>query len=433
MKEPIQGSGRQTRLYVDLAGNVFWNGISQAVPKVATLATNVYLARVLGVEAFGVLVLSQTVAMYAWLAADLGISGYGVREVARASPKISGVFRSLWGLRLCSTLCAFSLYAVGVIGLGSTANLPPGVLLACGVYILAYSLSPEWVLRGIEAFRNLAFASFVLAFFYLGSVLMLVGGPRHLLRAAVVWGGSYAVHSVVLWYCAHRLGVSWSAKFDIESWRLHLRESTYFAAAGILSSTYAYLPIFLAGKGLETVELGLFVAPLSLITSLSAPGYYVSSAFYPRLSILYHSRREEYHRVTRVLRWILIGFGCTLLFVSIQFGESLFLILMGEQYEPSARLVPILGILFPTMLLRYGLTGPLQAADRQHLQLPAFGAGLVILLGGYAVLSAIVGVSIVPLAYVVVIADLALDLGLFLVSYVHLVERKGSDLAGNRL
>ncbi len=48
-------------------------------------------------------------------------------------------------------------------------------------------------------------------------------------------------------------------------------------------------------------------------------------------------------------------------------------------------------------------------------------------------MSAIVGVSIVPLAYVVVIADLALDLGLFLVSYVHLVERKGSDLAGNRL
>jgi len=55
-----------------VASNFGWLIVSQAVGKGIFFITNIYLARTLGVEHFGLFTLAQTITFYLWLAVDLG-------------------------------------------------------------------------------------------------------------------------------------------------------------------------------------------------------------------------------------------------------------------------------------------------------------------------------------------------------------------------
>ncbi|MBN0009079.1 oligosaccharide flippase family protein, partial [Pseudomonas aeruginosa] len=75
---------------MSLARNTFWNFLGVLIPSLAALPAIGYLARVLGVENFGLLTLSFAIIGYASIF-DLGLSRAVIREVALSSDKGSEV------------------------------------------------------------------------------------------------------------------------------------------------------------------------------------------------------------------------------------------------------------------------------------------------------------------------------------------------------
>ena len=79
-----------------VASNFGWLIVSQAVGKGIFFITNIYLARTLGVENFGLFTLAQTITFYLWLAVDLGTSMYGIREIAKNKEHAEDIINPLF-------------------------------------------------------------------------------------------------------------------------------------------------------------------------------------------------------------------------------------------------------------------------------------------------------------------------------------------------
>lgn len=89
-----------------VASNFLWSIVSEAIAKCVFFITTIYLARTLGVSNFGLFTLAQTITLYFWLAVDLGINMYGIREIAKDKENAEKIINPLLTLRIPSVaLC----------------------------------------------------------------------------------------------------------------------------------------------------------------------------------------------------------------------------------------------------------------------------------------------------------------------------------------
>src|SRR4030067_2348178 len=113
--------------------NIFWLFISEVCAKGVVFLTTLYLARVLGIDGFGKFSLAIATSAYMWVFVDMGITGYGTREIARDREKISEILRILNSLRLMLAVISFVilLAALNILDVPLDTRL---VLLAGGFY-----------------------------------------------------------------------------------------------------------------------------------------------------------------------------------------------------------------------------------------------------------------------------------------------------------
>lgn len=128
--------------------NIFWIALTQISSKGLVFLGTVYLARVLGKAGFGLFSLSLTVGVYFWAVADMGITGYGTREVARDRENARVLYNLLNSLRFILAVGLFLLFCA-VLYLVNIPLEKKLILLAGCFYVVTYSLSPDWIFFGI--------------------------------------------------------------------------------------------------------------------------------------------------------------------------------------------------------------------------------------------------------------------------------------------
>jgi PST family polysaccharide transporter len=189
----------------DLFANILWNAIGEGIAKSAVFIANIYLARTLGVDSYGILVLSQSAAMYIWLVVDLGTSTYGVREVARDSRCAGEVLNSLITMRFVLGCTIFLAYGTLLAHLFDRADPSRTAFLASGLYLVFYSLSPDWAVKGLQQFKLLTWGGGAFALAYLLGIAALVRGPDDVARAALAWSLAHLSGSLTLIAIARHL------------------------------------------------------------------------------------------------------------------------------------------------------------------------------------------------------------------------------------
>lgn len=370
--------------------NSFWSVGDYLITRLAiVLATNIIVARALSPSGYGIFSVALTVAQTMWIVTDFGISLYAVREVAKAPnpEKQHEIAKDFQSLRFILAMFIFGWMVISLFVLRIEAKWTTPVILS-GIFILIYSLYPDWYFRAIERFRGLAIANAVSSVIYVSAVFIFVRDPEDISIACALWACSFLPSTAILFIWTSREKGSlisiqhFTRIFDILS---HLRETKYFLYSAIFSNIYISMPIYLLTWLASETEVGFFSSSYRLYIYISSILLPVSQVFYPLLSKAYpEATLDEFKgKQNYFLRMGLILILPASL-VSVMFGKEIIVFLYGQQFETGAWTMSYFSLPMIFSTIRLTLANPIAASGQQkYLAYASFASALVSTLIGY--------------------------------------------------
>ncbi len=387
--------------------NVFWLVLSEVTSKSLIFLGTVYLARELGKAGFGLFSLSLAVGIYFWVVSDAGVTGYGVREVARKKEQANELYNTLNSLRLVLSVILLLFFFI-VLYLTDTPPEKRLILLAGAFYAVAYSVSSDWVFRGMEKMQYIFAGRITASLAFLVGIYMLVKGPSDTVEASFIYSCSVLAGSLTfLFILSRKLSIPFVFRISFREWMRHLRESFYFALNGIFNNLSLFIPVFFMGFWSSDEELGVFSAPHRLTMMVVRVGVLVIVALYPTLSSLYVSDMEKFRKVHAEFERLIVGIAMPVCIIATVFGRDIVVLLFGRPYIDSAGIFNILIWLVFLLVVRRSIGTSLLSAGFHRFNMFATGGGVLVVIllstvlippyGGYGAALALTGGEIFTL------------------------------------
>lgn len=193
-----------------LKKNAIYNLISKLLTLLIPLITTPYLARILGEEGNGQISYVSSIITYFTLAASLGFSVYGQREIAKCGDNVqsrSVVFWEIFCMRfICTAVSLAVLYSiVFTIGFGENYNL---LALIMSMQVIAVLFDVEFLYTGEENFKAIAIRNIIVKVIGIALIFIFVRTSEDVWIYALYLSLSTLVSYGVMW-----LGISRYIKF----------------------------------------------------------------------------------------------------------------------------------------------------------------------------------------------------------------------------
>lgn len=327
-----------------LAAASIWQGANYLLP----LITFPYLARVLGVEGFGLIGMAAAITGYALILVDWGFSLSAAQAVARMRDDLVATSDLIWA----TVLAKAWLCAAGLAGLALAAALSPDalrpVLWASALAAPAAVLNLDWALKGAEALGRFAWTSVVGRLVAAPLVFLLVRDAGDAALAALcVSLGALATAMLTLWQ-ARAIGLLRRPCFRVPAaWRqlkagAHVFGST--AAISLYTNTLSVGLGMIAGAG----QLGLFAMAERIRRSAQGALSPILTVFFPRISALHASDPAAAGRLARRLLLTQGGLAAALALLLTGAAPLVVRLLAGPEAEGA---VPVLRAMAPLIFL----------------------------------------------------------------------------------
>lgn len=363
-----------------IVSNFAWSVLSEAIGKGIFFLANIYLARILKVDNYGLFSLAQTVVLYFWLAVDLGTNMYSIREIAKNKENAEAIINPILTLRAVAGLAVFSIYilSIYIVGVDDNNKL---AFIGCGLYLLTYSFYSDWALKGLEQFKYIAYGSLVSSIIFILGIYFIVNDITDAGVASFIWSISYFFGSASLLYFIYKkLKINLRPSFDLQVIFKHLRESIYFTFSGTMLALYQYFPILFLGVVYSTYEVGVFSAPYRIVMTVCHAGFIIAMSYYPVFAELNDNDNERFkHTQTKIL-WIVIAIGMVIAIPATIWGSLIISILLGGDFAGSVFIFQILIWLFPLYLIRHLIGTVLFASGLQGEFLKATSVGALFMI-----------------------------------------------------
>ena len=147
-------------------------GVARAASLFLGVILLAILARRLGTSGFGMLQFGLAVMAYPLLLADLGLTTFGLREIARGSPS-PDLVRRVVGARLVLLTFTLAFVAVGLVVIPLSPDLR-SVIVILSLGLPAAAFNARWVLQGERRFAQTAIVEVATTGTQLLAVLLLV-------------------------------------------------------------------------------------------------------------------------------------------------------------------------------------------------------------------------------------------------------------------
>ncbi len=278
---------RRFRLDATILRNVALTGVLQLSNYALGLLTVPYLARVLGVEPYGVLAFSISLNAYLWMLIDWGFTLSATKNVARLREDPEALRKVFWEtIEAKALIGVLGLTSVVAVSFAAPAQYRVLIILAGVLNMLGSIIQMEWFARGLEALGR--FTTMAVSVRVVTALLtfLIIHKPEDLWLMLLLQGLSgFLIGALSYWYIqrqwrfarvAHPLSVLWAQIWDCRHYFLSQTAAIGYAAAAplILSlvSNPAQVGLYAASDKLVRVAL-MVLAPINL-------------AIYPRINAL---------------------------------------------------------------------------------------------------------------------------------------------------
>lgn len=315
------------------------------------LITIPYLARVLGAETLGRLVLIQAYAFFVvqWMEFGFGLSATQNVARHRESPgRLASIASSVFGSQ--AGLLSIALGATAIIQqlvpmLGETPRL---LWMGAGAGVLQ-GMSPFWFLRGVERMKEVASLEVASRVLRTAGIFLLVRSPEDLWWVlASDLAASLLNASVGLSMVARKVPLRWPGVAGIletlgDSWSLFIvRASASLFTAG---------NVFVLGLYASQLTIAFFAGAEKIATALRMLFNPAFDALYPRMSFETSNAPD---RAFELLRRMLLVLG--VLSVGMSLGILIFAplavrLLLGPEFEASVGVLRIFALFPPVVVV----------------------------------------------------------------------------------
>jgi polysaccharide transporter, PST family len=237
--------GQPRQLGVQALRNVGWLLVRHLATVAWSAIATFYLARVLGISEFGLLLFAQTIVGYFVLLVDNALQLAGTREVAAShEPRLIVEFILL--------RIGFALLVAVTLGFGvwlwPTTESMRLVLTASILWLIPSALHTGWVFQGLQRTAIPALTEMVFALGYLGGLILFVHSERDILLAPILQFTAGSLSSGILlvsvWRSIRSSPVPDRTSFDR---RIYFRGSGSIVAVTALGAAQLNSSIVLLG------------------------------------------------------------------------------------------------------------------------------------------------------------------------------------------
>ncbi len=307
-------------------------GIARAVSLVLGVALLAVLGRRLGTDGFGTLQFALAIMAYPLLIVDLGLSTFGLREIARGSPS-PDLVRSVVGARLVLSAVTLLAIAAGVILLPlSSESRAIVVILSLG--LPASALNARWVLQGEQRFARSAAVEVAATGTQLLAALALVNGGDDAPAAAVAL-------TLAAWTTATMsilLAGRWSRfrpRFG-QGIPTTILRSLPLGAAAIAITVYYSFDTILLGVFRGSEEVAYYAAAYRVVLPILTLAGAVGTVAIPRLSFLVARDAPAAAKAVADLSHQMVLWGLPMAVGGALAAEPIIRLVYGPEFAPAA-------------------------------------------------------------------------------------------------
>jgi len=315
-----------------LSKNFLWMAGANVVNSAGNVFIFIYLARVLGVEMFGYLAFAQAIVLYLMNFIDLGLSFYGMREIAKDRAKASALVSAIISFRL---LIALALFIICVLSV-SFFPLTPIVRALLAWYSITFFISAcmtEWAYQGIERMGNIFLSFTVSTFFQCALLYVLIKDPNDVLKVPLAYiAAPLPIAILFLRRLRFRFMISVAGLRDM---RHHLSSALVIWGISICAQVYNSFDIVILGALKHPEEVGYYSVARRISSGIVLFACFLASAVLPRLSHAYLNDKRQFQAATRKYLLINVFILCTMVVPIALFSRQFITLTVGEAYVPA--------------------------------------------------------------------------------------------------
>lgn len=325
-----------------IAKNFSWLIAGEVVSKIFMLFMVAYIARVLGVAAFGKLNFAQAVAAYLYISVDFGISMYGIREIARKRDLAGPLSLNLLVIRSFLALITFGISLPLLLLLPIPQELR---LLLIGTFLLVFykALDPEWVFRALEKMEYVGISRMVLWGISLLLVLFFVKSAGDLVKIPFLLFASGIAVVFFFIFVLYKYFISFRLQYlSFAKWRTYLAGAFPLGVTAVFTMIYFNIDTIMLGLMKTAQAVGLYNAAYKAVYAIILLlGLWLKTVF-PLVSKRFAENREwAIHFLQKFLRltFMLVFLAA---FVVTLLAPLIIYLVFGSHYLPSTIALQIL-------------------------------------------------------------------------------------------
>ena len=271
--------------------NFLYQATYQLLLILTPLITTPFLSRVLGASQVGVYSYTFSITNYFVMFIVLGMSSYGVREIAACGTDRAKRTETFWGMFSCQLLASAIVVAVYIVYMFTDPQ--GGFLLACvwGMWVISAVLDITWLFFGVEEFKIPTIRSIITKVASLVVIFVFIRTPDDLWIYCAAIAGSYLVNQVLLWPFLKRYVDI--ARPSIAGVRKHMGPNLRLFIPVIAISFYVTLDKVMLGAMTNMTQTGFFEyseklsrMPMAVITAMG-------TVMLPRMTAELHAGNRE--------------------------------------------------------------------------------------------------------------------------------------------
>lgn len=277
--------------------NIFYNLSNLLFP----LITSIYVSRVLLPEGVGRVSYAQSFASYFITLSALGLSTYGVREMAKLrgnQQEKNKLFSELFSINFISTIVCSAIFFILVFMIDRFRS-DLWLFMFCGIQILLNFMNIDWLYQAEEEYAYIACRSIVVKIISLIAVFVLVKERNDYIYYALI--SSLAAASN---YIFNVINARKYVKFEFKlvkqqelNLKKHMKPILILAASSFLSTIYSKIDITMLGTMVSDEATGLYTNAHKIIEIVVSLCTAISAVFLPRLSLYYKNNKQEFKKM----------------------------------------------------------------------------------------------------------------------------------------
>jgi O-antigen/teichoic acid export membrane protein len=362
--------------------NIFHLFYSTAASSFLNALVLIYLASYLEAYHYGMFSVALASAMVMGYFTDAGLTEIAIREGSKKDADLSSVLASYIKVRvllLFITLVGGSFFIYFFYSGNKELNNV--------AYLLSIPMVIGLALQGVgnmffQLVRKMQYIGFIKMFSALMLICTLLLSILYSLSPLIVclmYGLSYCLAGIIaILLIANQFPIH----FNVPFLPGFLKNFTSFMCSGLLFIITPQLGPIILEKTLTLKEVGLFAVAYRIPQALQQLPLIIAGAYRPVMFKLYHSLQlEEHLNLNLMLIKIMALFGMVIAVPIFYLSDEFILLLFGENWLPSSRLLSLLSLLIVFQAIGIGLADGLTTRGLQSyrtgVQLLAVLAGVL--------------------------------------------------------